>query len=130
MGERAGGSTGLGWWSRGAGMRNFPLAHGSYSWQYWKPGHVLCAGVITRGARPLVHRTRTQDGVRSQLAGHPGALASRSLLQGRGTHATPEQDRVMGTQAGSLVEDLKSLDSHAIVQEELTAPVSGWILEC
>lgn len=88
MGERAGGSMGLGWLSRGAGVRNFPLAHGSHSWQ---PGHGLYSGVITRGARPLDHRARTRDGVSSQLAGHPGAVASAACCRAGGPMQHPSR---------------------------------------
>ena len=51
-GEAAGGSAGPGRWSSRAGMRKFPLAHGSYSWQRWKPAHILCGEQSHMGPGP------------------------------------------------------------------------------
>lgn len=51
-GQGAGGSARPGQWSSRAGMRKFPLAHGSYSWQRRKPGHILCGERSHMGPGP------------------------------------------------------------------------------
>lgn len=57
-GEGAGGSAGPGRWSSRAGMRKFPLAHGSYSWQRWKPAHILCGEQSHMGPGPWTTEQR------------------------------------------------------------------------